>query len=137
MYSRSSQGRSLIAVSLVALMLTTSCTVNLNFGPEEPLAHVVIVWLKEPGNADHRAQIIDASRRLKSIDGVKKVTVGQSIPSDRDVVDDSFDIGLYVELESLKALDAYATDPLHLTILKNDIAPLTERYTVYDFEIDR
>lgn len=117
--------------------LVSGCTVNIQINEDQPkaLAHVVLVWLKEPGNADHRNQLIRASQRLADIDGVMNVTTGQSIPSDRDIVDDSFDVGLYVELESIEALQSYATDPLHLDILKNDIAPITQRYIVYDFEI--
>ncbi len=126
---------------LAALVLVASvysgCTFDLTTAAPAPLAHVVLVWLKDPGNATHRVQLANASQRLEAIDGVIRVKVGQSIPSERDVVDDSFDVGLYVELESPEALRAYATDPLHLSILKNDIAPITERYIVYDFEIDR
>ena len=124
-------------VCAAALLLSSSCTINLTTNPETPLAHVVLVWLKNPGNAADRAQLVAASKQLEAIDGVLRVKTGQSIPSDRPVVDDSFDIGLYVELESPEALRAYATDPLHLSILKNEIAPVTERYIVYDFEIDR
>ncbi len=123
--------------TILAIALSAGCTVNMTLEPDEPLAHIVLVWLKDPGNAAHRAQLTAASKRLEAIDGVLAVKVGQSIPSDRDVVDDSFDVGLYIELESPEALKAYATDPLHLEILKNDIAPVTERYIVYDFEIDR
>lgn len=125
----------LTGIALVA----SGCTVNILINEDEPtpLAHVVLVWLKEPGNAAHRQQIIEASQQLTDIDGVLSVATGQSVPSQRDVVDDSFDVGLYVELESADALASYATDPLHVSILKNDIAPVTERYIVYDFEISR
>ncbi len=123
---------------LLAAFASTSCTYNVTFGDEDtPLAHVILVWLKEPGNTAHRAQLVEASQHLEKIEGVIRVKVGQSIPSEQPVVDDSFDVGLYVELESTEALRAYAIDPVHLTILKNDIAPVTERYIVYDFEIDR
>ncbi len=123
---------------LVAAIASSSCTFDYTFGDEDtPLAHVVLVWLKEPGNMAHRAQLVEASQRLEEIDGVIRVKVGQSIPSERPVVDDSFDVGLYVEFKSTEALRAYAIDPAHLAILKNAIAPVTERYIVYDFEIDR
>ncbi|MEM7081775.1 MAG: Dabb family protein [Pseudomonadota bacterium] len=126
-----------LLASFLMPFLLCACTVNLTIDNDEPLAHVVLVWMNEPGNPAHRAQLIAASERLRDIDGVVRVKTGQSIASDRDVVDDSFDVGIYVELESLDALKAYATDPLHLAILNNDIAPVTARYIVYDFEIDR
>ncbi len=129
-----------LAVCFLAITTLTSasCTYDITFGDEETrLAHVVLVWLKEPGNSAHRTQLVRASERLEEIDGVIRVKTGQSIPSDRAVVDDSFDVGIYIELESVEALKAYATDPAHLAILRNDIAPVTERYIVYDFEIDR
>ncbi len=128
---------SMITIMVLCSGINAGCTIDLTTRAEKPLAHLVLVWMKEPGNAAHRAQLVSASKRLEAIDGVIRVKAGQSIASDRPVVDDSFDIGLYVELESPQALRAYATDPLHLAILKNDIAPVTERYIVYDFEIDR
>ncbi|MFK8030641.1 MAG: Dabb family protein [Gammaproteobacteria bacterium] len=123
--------------AVATALVTFSCTVDMTIHSkdERPLAHVVLVWLKDPGSAVDRERIIIASKRLGEIEGVIQVRTGQSIPSERDVVDDSFDVGLYVELESPEALRAYATDPLHLSILKHDIAPVTERYIVYDFEI--
>lgn len=135
--SMATTGTAATALALAAILIgTAGCSVNMSV-EQDPLAHVVLVWLKEPGNVAHRSQIVNASKRLEAIDGVIRVDAGQSIPSDRAVVDDSFDVGLYIELESPQALQAYATDPLHLEILKNDIAPLTERYIVYDFTIKR
>ncbi len=100
------------------------------------VVHIVLVWLKEPGNVVHRQQIIAASRGFEAIPGVLDVSVGEVVPSDRDVVDDSFDVGLYLTFESVDAMNAYLVDERHQRQLREVFRPLAERYSVYDF-IDR
>ena len=98
------------------------------------IIHVVLVWLKEPGNPEHRRQVIDASREFETIPGVVEVRVGESVPSDRTVVDDSFDIGLYLTFANTEDLEAYLSSARHQTALRDVMRPLTSRYIVYDFE---
>ena len=124
-------------IILALVLAASSCTNVTVHDTDMSLAHVVLVWLKNPGSEQDRQRIIDASKQLANIDGVVRVKAGQTIPSDRDVVDDSFDVGLYVELESTQALSNYAVDPLHIKVLREEIAPVTDHYVVYDFEVDR
>lgn len=69
------------------------CTGN---GKPGSVEHVVVVWLKDPGNPTARRRIIDASQVLRSISGVMSLKAGTMIPSQRPVVDSSFDIALSV-----------------------------------------
>lgn len=95
--------------------------------------HVVLVWLKEPGNMMHRRRVIEASRRFEALPGVLQVRVGESVQSDREVVDDSFDVGLYLTFASQEDLQAYLVDERHKATLRDVLKPLTARYIVYDF----
>ncbi len=103
-------------------------------GSDAMVVHVVMVWLKEPGNPEHRQRIIDATRKFETIPGVIDVSVGEVVPSDRPVVDDSFDVGLYLTFSSVEAMNIYLADERHQQALREIFRPLTERYIVYDFE---
>ncbi len=98
------------------------------------VVHVVLVWLKEPGNLEHRQRIIEISREFETIPGVIDVSVGEVVPSDRPIVDDSFDVGLYLTFSSVEAMNTYLADDRHQQALREVFRPLSERYIVYDFQ---
>ncbi len=103
-------------------------------GHKATVVHVVLVWLKEPGNPEHRQRIIDASRTFETIPGVIDVSVGEVVLSDRPIVDDSFDVGLYLTFSSVEAMNTYLADDRHQQALRDVFRPLSERYIVYDFQ---
>ena len=105
-------------------------------GHDTTVVHVVMVWLKEPGNAEHRQRIVDAARGFEAIPGVIDVSVGEVVPSDRPIVDDSFDVGLYLTFSSVEAMQTYLADDRHQQALREIFRPLSERYIVYDFQDD-
>ena len=103
-------------------------------GRDATVVHIVLVWLKEPGNPEHRRRIVDASREFETIPGVIDVRVGEAVPSDRPIVDDSFDVGLYLTFSSIDAMNTYLADDRHQQALREVFRPLSERYIVYDFQ---
>jgi hypothetical protein len=120
------------------LLFATAAVFPLSVLAAEPghnaaVVHVVLVWLKEPGNPEHRQRIIDASRQFKTIPGVIDVSVGEVVTSNRPIVDDSFDVGLYLTFSSVEAMQTYLADDRHQRALREIFRPLSERYIVYDF----
>ena len=121
------------------LFVVTAAVVSLPALAAEPghdttVVHVVLVWLKEPGNLEHRQRIIEISREFETIPGVIDVSVGEVVPSDRSIVDDSFDVGLYLTFSSVEAMNTYLADDRHQKALREIFRPLSERYIVYDFQ---
>lgn len=102
-------------------------------GDGQPLEHVVIAWLKEPGNPAAQNRIIAASQVLKTIPGVIALRAGTAVPGERPVVDSSFDVALVISFTDRAALDSYLTHPLHLQLVEETLKPLVERILVYDF----
>ncbi len=102
-------------------------------GMDARIVHVVFVWLKEPGNANHRAQIIEATREFSAIPGVDEIRVGESVPSQRSTVDDSFDVGLYMIFSSKEALETYLSHPAHKEAQRSILRPLVRKAVIYDF----
>ena len=130
--------RTLLAA--VALLASgTSCRMH-STGFEESdarvigVSHVVVCWLKEPGNAEHRRRVIEACKGLIDIPGVQEVTVGTAIPSTRPVVDSSYDVAMVVRFRDEKAMRDYDQHPIHVNAIEKTLKPLVARFVVYDFQ---
>ena len=68
--------------------------------PDPRIVHVVLTWLNEPTNEKHRNMVIKASEEFLKIPGVLDVGVGRPLMSDRDIVDDSFDVGIFLTFKT-------------------------------------
>ena len=125
-----------LVMLLVLALLLSSTGPSVASGTDSRIVHVVLVWLKEPGNAAHRARVIETTRGFSTIPGVDEIRVGESVPSHRPSVDDSFDIGLYIIFSSTEALQAYLSHPEHKTAQRTILRPLVEKVVIYDFRDD-
>ena len=101
---------------------------------EAKLYHLVFCWLKDEGNEVHRQKIISATQTFRDIPGVIQAEAGQVVASDRDIVDDSFDIGILIVTKNQADLKKYLEHPIHQKAKKEVLSPLVERVLVYDFE---
>ena len=118
-------------------LLATTLLLSANFvnaKDDSKISHVVMVWLKEPGNAEMRKQFIEASSTLNTLPGVINRHVGIVVQSDKKVVDDTFDVAVTVTLKDEKALQAYLDNPKHKQILEQKLKPIVNRVVVYDFQ---
>ena len=100
---------------------------------DKKITHVVMVWLKEPGNAQMRHQFVEASEQLNDLPGILHRHVGVVKPSDRAIVDDTFDVAVTVTFANEKALQVYLEHPKHKQVLHHAIKPLVNRIVAYDF----
>lgn len=97
------------------------------------LYHFVLCWLKEPKNEVHRQKIIEVTKSFRDIPVVLNAQAGQVIMSDREIVDDSFDVGILIVTKNQKDLQKYLDHPIHQQAKKEVLLPLVERILVYDF----
>ena len=124
-------------VVIVSVIFAVIVAMGFSFGKGEPISlqHVVLVWLKEPGNVEHRNKVIEASQSFRDIPGVIRVQVGKAIPSERDIVDDSFDVGILVAVPDERRLQEYLDHPIHQKAKNDVLLPLVEKILVYDFKL--
>ena len=101
---------------------------------EYAVQHVVFLWLKPDIAEGKKQEIVDGTNALIEINEVKRVTIGRSVPSDRKIVDDSFDLGVLFEFETVEAMQNYSKDPLHKAFVEKSIKGNIEKMLVYDFE---
>ena len=123
-------------IATILPTLVTFTAAPLAQADESSVIHVVLLWLNEPGNVEHRRELIEVSRSFASIPGIVSVKVGTPVASEREVVDDSFDVGVYLEFRSRDALDAYRSHPAHVQAIANTLQPLVAKSVVYDFVDD-
>lgn len=100
---------------------------------DKPVSHVALIWLKQPGNTQARQRFVEASKQLNDLPGIISRHVGVVLPSDRIIVDDTFDVAITVTLKNQQALDAYMQHPRHKKIVETQLKPLVNRIVAYDF----
>ena len=123
-----------IAVAAVSAVFITGCAAVPKQTSEGKFHHVGLVWLKEPGNSEHRQKIIAAAHSFaREIPEVQSLSVGQTPPSTSPYVDDSFDVCFVMRLEDKAALDRYGKHPIHEQAAREVFLPLSQRILFYDF----
>lgn len=127
------KGLLLLKFAFVSLFILQASSVAVAKEKSKKVTHVVMVWLKEPGNEKMRSEFIQASQKLSSLPGIVNRHVGVVMSGDRKIVDDTFDVAVSVTLESEEALKAYLKNPEHKKILHDKIKPLINRTVAYDF----
>ena len=95
--------------------------------------HLVLCWLKEPGNPEHRLRIIEQTHAFRAIPGVLEVRVGGVGPCQRAIVDSSFDVGILLSFADAEQMRAYIHHPAHQRAVREVLEPLVSRILVYDF----
>ncbi len=121
---------SILIILSISLLSCTTLAVNKT---EKQVVHVVLIWLKAPGNEQHIERIINTTHQLKEIEEIKQLRIGKSISSNRKIVDDSFDIGLYMIFDSNEAMQNYLIHPIHKHAVRTIIKPLAVKIRVHDF----
>jgi len=100
------------------------------------VTHIVVCWLKTPGDSAARDKIIESSGALRDIPGVLSVSAGRMLPSTRPVVDSTYDVALVLVFRDEAALQAYDAHPIHQAMVRDVVRPLVSRFVVYDFAGD-
>ena len=98
------------------------------------ITHVVVVWLKEPGNEAHRRQVIEETRKLGAIPGIRSLDVGPCLKSERPIVDSGFDVAITITFDSVADMNAYVRHPAHEEMVRTKLKPLVSTIRVFDFQ---
>ncbi|MDD4870500.1 MAG: Dabb family protein [Kiritimatiellae bacterium] len=97
------------------------------------IQHVVVFWLKDHGNINDREHLIKTAKDLAQLPGVLGVKAGTMVPSERPIVDSTYDVAMVFSFESKQALADYSVNPKHQKAVDEIIKPLVSRILVYDF----
>ena len=95
--------------------------------------HQVCFWLKQGTPDAAKEQLIaDCRKYLGGVPTVKQLWVGPPAMTPREVVDNSYQVGLVVILEDSKAHDIYQDHPTHHEFIARNKAHW-DRVRVLDF----
>src|SRR5205809_2559066 len=123
-----------IAAALAIAVFLSGCATAPKPTKAGKLYHVGLVWLKEPGNAEHREKIIAAAHSFaREIPEVQFLSVGRTLPKTSSWADASFDICFVMRLEDKAAMDRYAKNPVHQKAAQEVFLPLSQKILFYDF----
>ncbi len=94
--------------------------------------HIVYFWVREGGSeADADAILAGCHKHLRGIPGVLRLEAGKPAGTPREVVDNSYGVGLLVEFADAAGHDVYQDHPDHLTFIA-ECSPHWSRVQVYD-----
>jgi hypothetical protein len=98
--------------------------------------HTVLFWVKE-GTTDEQVQqlIDDCKTLLGAVESVRYLAAGPPAGTPRDVVDNSYAVGLVVHFEDAAGHDYYADAPKHLEFIEKN-QEIWERVQVYDMLVE-
>jgi hypothetical protein len=101
------------------------------------LHHVVVIWLKQSGDADLRQRYINESKPLARLPGVLAYDVGTPASIKRrhtsSALDESYDVAIASVFESPQAFEAFLKNPEYGRIAQQVLRPWVDKYQVYDF----
>jgi Stress responsive A/B Barrel Domain len=97
------------------------------------VTHVMLFWLKRPGNVDDQNYLRRALRTLRRARGVNDIRVGRPLLVDRPSVEQSFDLGVVMTFRDREALEKFERDPRREQAIDAMLRPLVRQYTVYNF----
>jgi hypothetical protein len=124
----------LLALALLALAFRPVDVTSAEPVKKRKLTHIGLIWLKDPGNAADRQQLIDAAHRFaREIPEVQSLSVGQPHRSPSALVDSSFDVCLTMQFEDQAAMDRYAKHAVHEKAAQEVFLPLSRKILFYDF----
>ena len=126
---------------LLSVLLSGCFSASIQFDSEnanqienqKKLNHVVLCWLKEPGDRENIKKIIAMTQSFQSIPGVLDAQAGRVVLSDRKIVNDSFDVGILIQVQDEAALQQYLDHSRHQKAKEEILLPLIDKVLVYDF----
>lgn len=130
----------LTSLLLLFLLLLSSCNCNKSQCKDQShrkdgtIDHIVFLWLQDSGNSALLDSIKVHSRNLDTIPGILSLSMGDAVPSERPVVDDSFNLGLIFSFKNEEDMKNYVTHKGHKDFIEQWIKPNSKKLLIYDIK---
>ena len=120
-------------ILILSFVVVISACAGVRSQTSNSVTHVVMVWFNESVTQQDIDAVALRTQALRAIPELLDVKVGKAIPSDRPIVDDSFDLGVVMTFDSAEAMNAYLVHPVHLNFVEQYLKGKAEKLVVYDF----
>ena len=97
-------------------------------------SHTVIFWTDHANANAADELLVGIDKYLRSIPGILHFSAGKMVPSHREVVDKSYQVGLSIVFLNAKAQEDYQAHPQHLEFIHTVFKKTCKKVRVYDFE---
>ena len=121
-----------LVVALLLLSSASASAFSSGLSEHKQIQHVVLCWMAEGHSAEDVAAVKAGFQAFSSIPQIASLVIGDALPSERAIVDDSFHVGVVMEFETADDLEAFMVDRSHKQITTEVLAPLCPRAVVYD-----
>lgn len=118
-------------IALAILLMLGDGATTAATGGGEGIKHIVFCWLQQPSR-ENRARVIETSKELAVLPGIEDIAVGEALPGNRDIVDDSFDVGVSMTFRNRRAMENYLSHPGHVRRVREVLQPMCGKILVYD-----
>lgn len=122
-------GKTAAAASLLSLTAAPAKAA----ATEKVFIHHVYFWLKNPGSAADKEQLLAGLKKLSAVSTIKSFHIGTPAATRRDVIDSSYSVSWCLFFANKADQDSYQTDPIHLNFVK-ECSSLWTKVIVYDAE---
>lgn len=99
--------------------------------PEGPFIHTVYFWLHNPDSEADRQKLLEGLNMIEEIEHIREGYVGVPAPTDREVIDSSYDFSITFIFDNMEEEQAYQNHPTHLKFVE-EYEHLWNRVIVYD-----
>jgi hypothetical protein len=97
-------------------------------------SHIVIFWTN-PANPSAADELIQGAKKyLQNIPGVLHFHIGKMSPSERPVVDQTYQVALNLVFPDKATEASYQAHPSHVEFVEKVFKPNCTRVVIYDFE---
>lgn len=93
--------------------------------------HHVYFWLKNAGNNEDKAKLVEGLKKLSKVKTIKNFYIGQPAATKREVIDSSYDVSWLLFFDSAADEEIYQNDPVHLKFIQ-ECSSLWQKVVVYD-----
>ncbi len=125
-----------IAILVIALGIVGFVAPTAIADSRGEISHIVVLWLKHPGNVEEENALIRATHSFRRIHGVRRIEVGRSIPIHRPEIEQAFDLCAIITFKDESALTKFENDKRHAQAVELFLKPFVRRYVIYNFAAD-
>ena len=93
--------------------------------------HHVYFWLKEAGNTEHRALLIEGLNKLSAVTTINQFHIGIPADTNRSVIETGYAVSWFVLFANGEDQASYQVDPIHLKFVE-ECSHLWSKVIVYD-----